>query len=158
MLDTTLPFKQAVSESKKGLACPCCGRYAKVYKRPLMATQARFLIWMYKKSGPGCPWIHPDHHKDDITRILGRIGQSEHSKLKYWGLLEERPKEDKDEDKKSTGYWRITEKGKQFVRREIKVPAKAVVLFGDQIGFDGDQVDIVNALDTKFSYNDLMNE
>jgi hypothetical protein len=144
-------FRALLAKSNKGLDCPCCGRYAKVYRRTMTSAIARLLIWMYNKSGDATPWIHLNSAEG-----IGTLHRGDHAKLRFWGLVEAKPIEESDGEKRCAGYWRITEKGKKFVRNEIEVPAKIILLFNEFIGFDGNQMSIKDALGKKFSYSDLM--
>lgn len=150
-------FREKVIASKDPLECPTCGRKAKLYPRSLNSTMARFLIWLNRTTErTRLQWIHPNNHKEEFVKAMGRVGGCEHSKLCYWGLVEEKPKDIHDGDKKNSGYWRITAKGQQFVRCQITVPAKAMVLFNEPISFKGKEITIIDALGKKFSYRELM--
>lgn len=152
-----MSFIEELKVSPNGKSCPCCSRYAKVYRRALTSTITKFLVWLAVESGDGNPWLHPEQHMESLLRIVGRgnLG-GDPAKLRYWGLIE--AKAEPGEDCPHSGFWRITEKGKQFVKGETTVPAKALVLFGDCIGFDGEHINIQQAMRTRFSFSELMAE
>jgi hypothetical protein len=151
MLGTIEDFTQALQDNPKGADCPTCGRYAKIYHRALNSCMAQFLIYMEKKSDNTTPWIHVQSQKDAAHLLHG----GDHAKLRHWGLIEEMANNDSP-TKKCSGFWRITYKGKLFARNEIRLPAKVVLLFNEKLGFSEEQINIVDALGTEFSYPELM--
>lgn len=129
-----------------GHECPLCTQLAKVYRRKVNAGMARSLIEMYRVGGLEREWVHVP------TQIGAR--SREEGKLAYWGLVEEETA--KREDGGRAGYWRVTEKGVQFVRARIKVPKYARVYDGRCLSLTGDEVTIREALGSKFNYDELM--
>ena len=75
------------AHSKHGAHCPCCERFIKLYRRPLSASMARYLIVLAKKSGTGNPWLHVETDFRDVS-IPSR---GDYAKLRYWGLIEPKP-------------------------------------------------------------------
>lgn len=131
-----------------GAHCPACGQMAKVYRRQIHAAMAQALIILYRfeAANPG-EWAH-------LPTVLQRK-QGDDAKLRYWDLIEEAAEQ--REDGGRAGYWRITDRGRRFVRGEIRVPKYALVYDSAFLGFDDDQtVDIRDALGTRFRYDDLM--
>jgi hypothetical protein len=150
-----LTFTRDLLDGKE-LECPCCGRFAKLYKRGITSTMARFLIWIDKESGAGRPWISPaDKHKE-LAAANVLVSGGDHAKLRYWGLLEEMPLEGEDGAKKSSGYWRITERGREFVNDKLEVPQYAHLLFGKVVDFSESTTHISKALGKHFNYRELM--
>lgn len=76
------------------------------------------------------------------------------AKLVYWGLVEEQVNE--DTDKRTSGSWAITKKGKEFVCNEITVMSHVNLYDSRVMGFDGTQVNIQTILGKKFNYEELM--
>jgi hypothetical protein len=130
----------------KGANCPLCGQLAKMYRRKINAGMAHALIEMYRHGR--ADWFY----LPDITkRWQGR----DEAGLRYWGLIEEASTPRPDGGR--AGWWRVTDKGIAFVRWNLKVPKYVLVYDGRVFGFDGPDVDIKDALGTKFDYHDLMN-
>lgn len=128
----------------KGALCPCCGQYAKVYRRKINSGMARSLIHMYRINGKG--WVH--------VRAIGAQSREE-GKLAYWGLVEEQVGTGLHGGR--AGYWRVTDAGENFILNGKLVPKYARVYNGRVLGFDhSEMVGIKDALGTKFSYEDLM--
>ena len=135
----------------KGTGCPCCGQFVKRYRRSIYGTMARMLIAFYRLKHPGFM------HVNDVIRLTGladyRCG--DWAKLVYWGLIEEKSK-GKNEDKRTSGYWRITDRGKEFVEGALTVP-KYIYLYNQKyMGNDGPEVHIRDCIGKKFSYEELM--
>ena len=131
---------------KAGVKCPCCKQNVKLYRRKLHKTMALSLISLYKL-GSGYQPINM------IMRGISENGPGDFSKLKYWGMIEQKPN---DTEYRSSGFWRITEKGKSFVYGDLQVQETALVYNGRCLGFEGEMLDIKKALGNKFSYNELM--
>jgi hypothetical protein len=76
-----------------------------------------------------------------------------YSLARHWGLIEARGDTG---DQKSSGYWKLTEKGRDFVRGDIEV-SKHAYIFNDKVfALDPETEDIWEALDNKFDYKELM--
>jgi hypothetical protein len=128
-----------------GVICPCCSQFAKVYKRKINTAMARGLTELYKE-GRASKFVHAP------TVSSCR----EVSQLSWWGLVVEestlRP------DGGRSGYWRVTKKGEQFIKNEVKCEKYTYVFDSKILGHDGDMVDISEALGEPFHYRELMNE
>lgn len=140
---------------KKGLHCPCCGQFAKRYKRKITSSMVMALIFIYRKNVKTRDWIHVEDYLKNIEGIPSSI-RGDSSKLRYWGLIEKKhgEKEDKNPD---NGYYRMTEKGEMFVKGLIKIP-KYVFIYNDNVEcFDvTTEVEIRECFKNKFSYDELM--
>ena len=136
-----------------GTHCPCCEQYVKQYKRKLNVGMARFLILLAKKSSGQNPWLYVvDIFKNDDHPHPIRWG--DYGKLRFWGLVES--KDDLGKGGKSAGYWRITEKGYQFLMGEIRVFKHIYSLNNKLVGFSSETIDIHDALGEHFDYYELM--
>lgn len=131
----------------KGATCPCCGQYAKVYRRKINSGMARSLIRMY---------LAGDQDKLNYIHLPTTIGSRsrEEGKLRYWGLVEEELT--KRPDGGRSGYWRVTPYGELFVKGLATVYSHARIYNGQCLGLSGAQVSIIEALGAKFSYEELM--
>ena len=88
------------------------------------------------------------------TATLSRLG-GEFARLRYWGLVEEATTPRPDGGR--AGWWRITDRGRQFILNRITAPTYCKVYNGHVQGFEGPWVSVKQALGKKFDYNDLMN-
>ncbi len=135
----------------EGAHCPCCGQYAKIYKRKMTAFTARAMIAMHR-------WYADEYVKMPqlIRRHLTDLTQGGYATLGvYWGLIEEETV--RREDGGRAGYWRLTNPGREFVLGLKSVPKYARIYDGRCLGFEGETFTIHDALGTKFDYNALMN-
>ena len=144
----TLPLASSLAAARSwlrerlpvGTRCPCCGQFAKVYRRKLNSGLAHALVAMYRAAGTG--WMDTVRSPSVHSRHVGM--------LQYWGLVEQA--------RERNGVWRVTELGERFARREAEVPGYAVVYDGTLIRLDGNPVLITDALGDKFDYAELMAE
>ena len=76
--------------------------------------------------------------------------------LAHWGLMREAQNE--DTSKRTSGYWKITEAGIDFVELRIHVPLYVMIHINNVIGFAGDAVSMQDCLEHKnrFDYLELM--
>lgn len=135
---------------EKGVPCPCCGQMVKLYTRHIYARMALDLIDLYKldRNNPN-QYFH-------ITEIEGnrRSGGGDFAKLVYWGLVVEQKND--DETKRTSGYWAITKKGRDFVNIKITVPKSVKIFDGKFFGYSEKHVTIRDSLGKKFDYSELM--
>lgn len=135
---------------KNGYAgpCPCCKRHAQVYRRAIHATAASQLVKLYRLGGD---------HQYVHTRELIPEGQSsigDFSKAKHFGLIEDRPHD--PDNKKTSGEWMLTAKGRDFVLGICGIP-EFVMVFNDTVILEGNQfVKIEQCLGKTFNYTELM--
>jgi len=101
-------------DSKKKMQCPCCGKSVSPHrKRALNDKMAEFLVLLVRRfRATKGQWVHTD-------TIDSRGG--DYAKLRHWGLIENKPND--DPSKSSSGFWRPTQKGIDFVDRKISVPS-----------------------------------
>ena len=131
---------------KGGSCCPMCDQFAKVYTRSLNAKMAALLIQAYKKFGA---------HDFHITELEGASASGgEFARLRYWKLIEE--KLNTDDSKRTSGVWRVTMRGFDFVHRLLRVQKYVLLYNGNLMGFEGDFVTIEDCLQDKFDYKVLM--
>lgn len=150
-MTTLTEAKQRFGEAIRGegMDCPCCGRWGKINPYQITSTQAKGLIWMFTNF-PRDYWI-------DLGRAPEWILRSKPmATAKWWGLVEPAAKEEKDADKKASGKWRLTDKGRAFVLGRTLIPKYAFIFDNGCFGYSSDMVDIRDALKKKFSYEELM--
>lgn len=137
----------------KGAHCPCCKQFARFYERKLYSSLAAALIFFYRN------FDHSKfHHKSELLKnpkLATTFGGGDFAKLQLWGLIEERPKEEPAAGRTS-GYWRISQRGKDFVQAKLQIPSHVRIYDGKVFGFTGDKVLVTDCLGEKFSYEELM--
>lgn len=103
------------------------------------------LIIMYK-SNVQFRWIHAETMLKEAECPASIRG--DFSKLKYWGLIQ--PNEE------SEGFYKITQKGIDFVEGKTKVESHVMLYNNKFYGFKGNYVGIKECLKKKFNYEKLM--
>lgn len=132
----------------EGLHCPCCGQYARIYKRKLNATMVKALSLIYKATAPGLHFAHGP----TVLRGSGVFG-GDLGKLAYFGLVEE--EKSLREDGGRSGWWRVTPKGRAFLRGLTHVPKYVHVYNGTVHEFSGEPIG-VHDVAPRFDYRELM--
>lgn len=131
--------------------CPCCGRYAKVYRRKIHRNMVRQALTLYRLGGA---WNYI--HTDELARATekGSTRDSGFTSLAYWGLIE--PKLHDGGEKRTSGFWRLTERGVDFLRGRVRLPKYALVYDNRVLGFEGDMTDAKDAYGAMFNFEELM--
>ena len=149
-METLKEAKQFLRENwQKGVDCPCCTQFVKLYNRKLNSGMAITLIRMHQHDRN--KWINVK----DFLREHKFHNNHDWTLLRHWGLIEERVGKPMD-GSKSLGEWRMTYKGNQFILNRIRVP-KRILLYNNKFrGFDDETTNITEALGNKFDYDELM--
>lgn len=150
--------KRIEREREKGTHCQACGQFAKVYPRQIHSTMAVTLIDFYKLSKQDEGFHHVAVIFTKSRTAMHRLNGGDWAKLAGWGLIEEQPKDASEKTKRTSGFWRITEAGKNFVEKRTKVPRYMYVYDDKILGFsEAEVVGILDCLKEKFNYEELMN-
>jgi hypothetical protein len=151
------------SRAEMGVKCPCCGGHYKRYTRPLDSGIARGLIALVRASPKG----EIVHVKDIPPLLIGSQSWTAHdfAKARFWGLCEEVPPKELPKEliekaaakRRRVGFWRSTEKGRQFVFSLIKVPSHIILENNKFKGFREEKlISISDALGEHFDYYKLV--
>ena len=105
-----------------------------------------------KHSGRTLPqdeWIH-------VHDLFGGFGQSHRDwpVLRLWGLVE--PKKERTEEENASGYWKLTPKGRAFVRGEGTAPKHVYMFNRQKVDASDETTTIREALGNSFDYAELM--
>lgn len=141
-------------ESNGEATCPCCQRRARVNRLKVHSTLAAMLVRLHRLSmlnnGRADAWVHIE-----AFRPLKHASGRDFCIVKHWNLAEPRPANE-DEDKNSSGYWRLTPMGQLFVQNDILIQKHAFVFDNRVLNFSGETTSIIESLGNKFSYQELM--
>lgn len=154
-MKTIVEAKEHLRESwKEGTDCPCCGQHVQLYDYKLFATSAFALMKLYSLSEE-----RPDiyfHISEYAEASKGSPRAPHFAELRFWGLISKQ--ENSDPTKKSSGYWCITQKGREFVEGKILLPSRILVYNNKFQGFSdkASSIPIQEALGNKFDYAELM--
>lgn len=116
---------RSAAADKDGAICPCCERYDKVYNRPINGGTVGNLIRLYRK-GKQDGWQEFHHIDSFANQLTGR----DFPILRFIGLLERA--EHDDEKKKTSGMYRITQDGIDFVEGRTTIPER-LFLYHDEL-------------------------
>jgi hypothetical protein len=144
-------LKERVNE---GARCPCCNQLAKVYKRRIHSTMAYHLIQLKKRSLDDS-FIHKSFLLSGSRSAMTSLGGGEFAMMRHWGLIEEKLKDDKQKGRTS-GFWRITEKGKGFVDKKLLINKFIYLYDGQLLKVSEETASISDCLGEKFDYESLM--
>jgi hypothetical protein len=142
-----------------GATCPCCGQFAKTYRRKLSSTMAYALVLMEQYfCRTGEAWLHVPSY---LTKVVSdqhgaMLRGGDWAKLSYWGLIEERGDQRAD-GAKHAGWWRVTPGGRRFIHGQLRLPKHALVYNGRLLGLDdAETTSIEEALGDRFDYTELV--
>lgn len=147
----------------KGAPCPCCNQFVKLYRRALSKSMAYVLLLMesHFRGDPVEEWLHvPSYIAEMVADNPRRAAavRGDWAKLKLWGLIEEKPGS-RDDGSPRVGYWKLTPLGRQFAKRQVKVPSHVYIYNGEALQRTvEEQITIDDALGTEFSYAEIMGE
>lgn len=149
-IDDAKIFLRANWRNPGGVLCPCCNQNVYLYDRQIYKTMAEQLIELYRLSRTRRGFYHISKLKPP------KSGGGDFSKLRYWGLVEPEPKND-DPEKRSSGNWRITQKGIDFVEERITIPKFCYTYNKKPLKLGGPDVSILDCLaKDRFRYDELM--
>lgn len=143
--------KQTMEKAQdKGCECPVCGQFVKVYARTITSTMARQLIYAWHMYGDG-QLFHVKH------LVMGMSGVGDFPKLEHWGMISQQWHQVGDEGKRTSGLWRITDRGAEFLKGELAVPKYVFLYNAIKRGESVDEtITIRDAPGKKFNYVELM--
>ena len=133
----------------KGFTCDCCGSFCKRYFRKMNCNMAMTMIALFRKKKFGFVRV------EEFLRVNGYPRSGDFPYLVHYGMLEKMSGERADGSKKN-GFYKLTDKGRQFVLEQIKVPQTFIIYNGKCEGFEGKEIGIVDALGKHFDYRELM--
>ena len=138
---------QAKRKQSGGSRCPCCEQYVKEYKRTLSANMCNFLQSLVVKSAMdqangGDGWVH---FKDCA------YGSHDYPYVRDWLLAERAPST--STKKKSSGMYRPTQLGVDFVFGRAQVPKYIYTYNGKRTGEDN--TEMISFKSVKIEHFDL---
>lgn len=145
----TVQNQIAFPDTDKGYCCPHCGSFVKTYHRSFNSNMAVALIVLYHNRLLG--FVHLENLLSE--RGYKRCGDA--SYLKHYGLIEALS-EDRSDGSSRNGKYKITGRGILFIEKKLTVKAKFLMKQNKCLGFEGNDVNILDVLGEKFDYSKLM--
>lgn len=133
-----------------GSTCPCCDRFTKRYRRGLTAGMAVVLCRIVRHGRRG-GWVN-------VPELPNAPRGGDYAKLLHWGLLEQAKPDPDDPTRRSSGLWRATARGVDFVLGRVSVPRAYIEYNNRVLGFEAEPITIREALGKRFDYSELMAE
>jgi hypothetical protein len=149
-MHTIVEAKQYLKDNiKKGVKCPCCGQFAKLYSRKINSGMVLFLIGLYRLSKRNGI---QEFSNDFVFKEMDlNVRSLDYSILKHFGLIQESV--NTDSGKKKSGNWIITEAGINFAEGKVSVAENVLIYNNKVIGFEGKNI-LISEI-SKFNYKDL---
>ncbi len=141
-----------------GTICAVCNQNVKMYLKSIDAEMGKCLITLFilDFEKPTREWWHVGTEIKVPFKVSGSF-----AKMRYWGLIEQRPKKAGEKSsKRTTGMWRITQQGRDFVSLNITLQKYVKlyngVSYGLEEGEDKKSLSMMDVLGNRFDYNELM--
>lgn len=141
---------------KKGVICPVCTQTVRLWKWKMNSEMAFYLI----KLNNLCKKEERFYHIKEIyseDNYSGHFSGGHFAKLAHWDLIEEMEKDPERTEKRTSGKWIITQKGKDFAENRINVFERVKLFNQKRYGYEGKEITIQQALGNKFNYTELKN-
>jgi hypothetical protein len=142
-----------------GVFCPCCKRFNKEYERKFNSAMAICLLEFYKTSILNSSLRDFTHIADLFLNnklFAENMNGGNFATIAYWELIEEMPKDHKNTTSRTSGYWRITQKGIDFVNSKIQIPKYIYTHNATLLRVSDTVTDIQQSLGNKFNYVEMM--
>lgn len=131
------------AQAQDGVGCPCCGQFVRIYARKLNRNMMLFLVSLARKPGQ---WVC--FRDCEFT-------SRDYPYLSFWGLAITRV-DAGDGTKKSSGFWKITQKGLDFLAGRLSVPSHVHIYNNAIVGWSDTPTTASRAYGDGFDYSELM--
>tara|TARA_R110000803_G_scaffold177937_1_gene240352 strand:+ start:2482 stop:2985 length:504 start_codon:yes stop_codon:yes gene_type:complete len=146
-LDEAISWLPSASESKEGALCPCCLKFNKVYHRNISISTIKALFRLYRLNEN----MAGSYHSREFT---ASHSGGDFAKVASLGLFHKIRNE--DTKKKHSGYWLITDSGKEFCRGKLQIQEKLVIYQNKLVGTEG-EFKYISDFWPNFDYGEMMN-
>lgn len=136
-------------DKDRGFICPCCGLFCKRYTRNFNSGMAIALLCLYRNKHKG--FIHLENTLSEEG--YNRCGDA--SYLKWYGFIKPLNEKRKDGSNRN-GMYQITGTGIMVCELKMMFQSKFIIFNNHLEGFSGKEITILEALNEKFNYNNLM--
>lgn len=130
----------------EGVDCPACARWTQVYTWSLRDTWVEILKQV---AADPDEWVM-------LAKYAKKKVQNA-ALLRHWGLIE-RSAGRREDGYRSTGYYRLTDLGRRFLRGEVSVPRQITTFDGECLGYvdENDRVYVHEVLGYRFDFDSFM--
>ena len=141
---------------KSGAVCPCCDQLARRYQRKLSSSMAAALILIRRAFRKQSDWLHVPEYLTEVAAQGAIVRGGDWAKLTHWQLLEAKQDEVRKDGSRRIGFYKITDRGVDFVERRVQVAKYAFIYASHLIGLSDTTTTIDEALRERFNYGELM--
>jgi len=135
-------------EAVDGAICPCCQRFDKVYRRKVCKSALSNLTQLYSLSVQrGFDFYHYTEF------FAGKVFPGDMARLSFIGLVERADAD--DDNKKSSGMYKITPKGGSFVLGYSSIPELLIFYHNELIGVSP-ETKTIGQFWPDFNYSELI--
>lgn len=129
----TTPAKLKVGKDK----CPCCGKLMRAYKKTIDTRLIKLLyeILVSRQGKTHGAWNPREVFKNDHHKI------NDFQKLHYFGLI--------SRSEHTNGYWKITDRGRYFLLKQIQIP-KELWVFNNEVIEESDELTDISKVDERW--------
>lgn len=154
---TTVAQAQKFLQDKaaSGAICPCCRQVVKLLEKEFTVSMAYVLILLHRQFDKTPDWLQVPEYLSEMVKLGSAVKGTDFSRLRYWGLLEEQPHPTKKGQAKA-GFYKMTPKGHQLAKGEIKVPKAVFMYNGQPRGFPPGDASIQELLGKEYDYQELL--
>jgi len=138
------------------VVCPCCKQEVKVEERSLTPMMAKTLVILHRHFKTNPEWLQVPEFIVEANKLGAMLRGSDWTRLKYWGLLEERVASTRNDGSKKAGYYKMLDAGHRFASGETKAPKTVRLYNGHFIGFGEGLVGIQECLGEDVELAQLM--
>ena len=138
--------------AEDGCLCPVCNRLVRIYKRPLHAEMALFLVKLVRKYQQDPKWYSTEEILAGDNHL--KVGGTNGSLLIHWELIER--SDNTNRGNAPCGLYRPTLSGIDFVYMKRREPSHVHLRNNIREGASDKKVYITEALGKKFDYQTLM--
>jgi hypothetical protein len=68
------------------------------------------------------------------------------------------PRENNDEGKRNSGYYKILHRGIEFIEGRLMVPSHVILYNNTKFGYSDKMISVHDAIKNKFNYSKLLNQ
>ena len=157
MLDTIRDAKLYIVRNwEDGVRCPCCNQNVKLYKRKFNKAMAICLIELFRLTqGDTTKYMHIRELQEKSKIFMHNMNGGNFATMKYWNVIDSQPND--DDKKRTSGLWRITNLGRNFVMGNIKISSHIYTYNMTLKRIDPNEITISESLKRPFNYRELMN-
>lgn len=131
--------------ARAGTSCPACTRRVKI---DAYRIEKGWIDVLAQVDADPDEWVHLQKY---------RTASRKEAMLRHWGLLEREEGHHRDDGNPRTGYYRITDRGRRFLRGQLQVPRRILTGLGvTRYEHADDLIDVHEAYGHRFHYDEFM--